>query len=437
MKKLLAMMLALVLVFALAACGGDTEDTVSSASSAAGTKAESSAEATSSEEAVSSEASSSEASSSEEVSSDDTSSGGEATDTPPAFIDNFLSVGAVDTKVTANSDTAIRLTGVDAELTYGSIVLFSEEYGLLDGEELAEYAVAEFTYSQEVFGYVKTAFYKIGEAEEIEAPADGFLVAAHSDQELYIGRLEALTETDTVYPHGLRLFDDLDYSVAKAETSPTIDGSFSEDEWGDYFVDDVDAENPAWAYPQFEKDNYYATARYYTTYDDEYLYLCVVVTSPYHYCPIEQSKAGDMWQYECIQVKVSSQSPNSDYILENFDHVANGTAVKEGVVRSYGFAVNDYGDTCYYESGYTTTFTGLAGCSRDDANQTTVYEVAIPFAEFDITPEAGMTLGLTFSINSTNEEDVEAGVWKNITYRHGGGVIGRNDWSKIPEITLD
>ena len=51
-------------------------------------------------------------------------------------------------------------------------------------------------------------------------------------------------------------------------------------------------------------------------------------------------------------------------------------------------------------------------------------------------PEAGMKLGLTFSINSTNEEDIDAGVWKNITYRNGGGVIGRNDWSKIPVITL-
>ena len=48
-----------------------------------------------------------------------------------------------------------------------------------------------------------------------------------------------------------------------------------------------------------------------------------------------------------------------------------------------------------------------------------------------------MTLGLTFSINSTNEEDVENNVWKNITYRQGGGVIGRNDWSKIPAVTLN
>ena len=79
----------------------------------------------------------------------------------------------------------------------------------------------------------------------------------------------------------------------------------------------------------------------------------------------------------------------------------------------------------------------LAACSRDDASQTTVYEVAIPFAEFEITPESGTELGLTFSINSTNEEDAANKIWKNITYRNGGGVIGRNDWSKIPVITLE
>ncbi len=202
-------------------------------------------------------------------------------------------------------------------------------------------------------------------------------------------------------------------------------------------IDDINGNNISWAYPQFEKNNYYSTATYYTAYDNEYIYLCVVVESPYHYCPITPATASDMWQYECIQVKVSSESPNGEYIAENFDQTTNKTAVNEGVVRSYGFAVNDDGETCYYEGGITTEFTGLAACSRDDASQTTVYEVAIPFAEFEITPESGTELGLTFSINSTNEEDAANKIWKNITYRNGGGVIGRNDWSKIPVITLE
>lgn len=429
MKKLIAFSLALVMLFAFAACGDETET---------GSTAPQTESSTATSSAASSEAESSVEASSEEASSEDTSSEtSEDVVETPEFIDNFLSIGAVDTKVNKTSATAIPLTGVDSELVYGSIVLFSEEYGTVYGDDLAEYAVAEFTYSQEYFGYVKTAFYAVGEAEDVSAPEDGFVLALHSFRETYIARTEALTETDTVYPHGLKLSDVVDYDISKAETAPTIDGTFNEDEWKDFYIDEVDAENSAWSYAQFEKDNYYATAKYYSTYDDNYLYLCVVVTSPYHYCPITPAKANDMWQYECIQVKVSAEDPNGEYIATNFDHVANNTAATEGIVRSYGFAVNDVGETCYYESGFTTEFTGLAGCSRDDGNQTTVYEVAIPFAEFEIAPEAGMTLGLTFSINSTNEEDVDAGVWKNITYRHGGGVIGRNDWSKIPAVTLN
>ncbi|MBR4467019.1 MAG: hypothetical protein IKS34_01815, partial [Clostridia bacterium] len=68
--------------------------------------------------------------------------------------------------------------------------------------------------------------------------------------------------------------------------------------------------------------------------------------------------------------------------------------------------------------------------------QKTVYEVAIPFSEYGIQPKKGMKIGVTFSVNSTNANDIAKKVWKNITYRDGGGVIGRNDWAKIPVITL-
>ena len=48
-----------------------------------------------------------------------------------------------------------------------------------------------------------------------------------------------------------------------------------------------------------------------------------------------------------------------------------------------------------------------------------------------------MELGLAFSVNSTNESDISKNVWKNITARNGGGIIGRNDYAKIPVITLN
>ena len=60
-----------------------------------------------------------------------------------------------------------------------------------------------------------------------------------------------------------------------------------------------------------------------------------------------------------------------------------------------------------------------------------------PFSELGVTPEKGMELGLAFSVNSTNESDISKNVWKNITARNGGGIIGRNDYAKIPVITLN
>ncbi len=359
--------------------------------------------------------------------------------TMPKYIANFLSIGAVDTKVNANSGNSIKLTGIDVSLEYGAIVLYTGESDVEIAND-ADFAYATFDYSETAFGYVISAFSESGfyeDMDEIKVPEDGFVIAVHNRHTSYINKLKSLKSDETVFPHGLHLYKGADHSVKKAVSAPVIDGKFNASEWENYFVENVNAQNISWSYAQFETNNYYSTASYYTAYDKDYIYLCVVVDSPYHYCPVGESTPNDMYKYECVQVKVSAESPDGEYILTNFDHVANGVAAKEGIVRSYGFAVNDDGKTIYYESGFTTEFTGVAGCSRDDASQKTVYEIAIPFAEFGITPESGMKLGLTFSINSTNQEDVAKEIWKNITYRNGGGVIGRNDWSKIPVITLE
>ena len=451
MKKALAFLLIFALLFAFAGCG--SEET----SSAPESKAESTPAETSSEEPASSsseesafispsepEASSEEPAdeSSEEPADESSEESGETStdvETIPPFGINFLSFGAVDTKVNATSANACQLTGVNVPLSYGAVVLYTYAYDddFKEGANLADFAAASFEYNEKKFDYFKTDFYDVGKIPaKFALPDDGFVVLIHKEQEKVLSTLKNLDGETVVFPHGVQPCADIAYTVKKVKGKVEIDGKFSDSEWKEYYIDSVGADNPLWSYAQFEKDNYYSTAEYYAAYDDEYLYLCVVVSSPYHYCPVTQANASGMWQYECIQVKFSSVSPASDYILENFDHVANNAAVKGGTVRSYGFAANDENETCFYESGFTTTFTGKAGCSRDDSKQLTVYEVALPWAEQSITPAKGMEFGLTFSINSTNADDVSKGVWKNITYRNGGGVIGRNDWSKMPVITL-
>lgn len=429
MKKILAFVLLFALVFAFSACQTDTDTESGNTSSVKpGTSSTASVGQTSSTETASKEASSAGTSSADDVSDPGSK---------PEFISQFVSAAPLDPAkpVNASSPDSIRLTAINAEQpAAGDIVLYTSDYG--DTVTVPEtFAVAEFTYRQDIFGYAKSAFRQPGEVTEAEVPDDGFLILADQTQKQYVDRLKAIKDDASVFPYGLHL-SEVDYEVKKVSSAPEIDGAFHESEWKDYRIDGIDAENELWSYAQFEKDTYFATADYYVGYDNDYLYLCVVVNSAYHYCPITTDKPNDMWQYECIQVKVSSESPAGEYIAQNFDHVANNKAVKEGIVRSYGFAANDNNETCFYEGGILTTFGGKAGCSRDDDEQLTVYEVAIPWAEFEITPEAGMQLGLTFSVNSTSEEDFNKGLWKNITYRCGGGVIGRNDWSKIPVITL-
>ena len=212
----------------------------------------------------------------------------------------------------------------------------------------------------------------------------------------------------------------------------------TEDEWGTA-VWDVNEENKYWSYSSFEENNYYATAKIYAKCDDENLYFAVVVNSPYHYCPLDSTGANSMWQYECIQVNILDQSPMSDYILENYDWFSstNPAASQEGHFRQYGFAVssNDSAETLstVWVSDGKTGFTGECKVVRNDEDLTTTYEVAIPWAELGLDSVAsGTEFGFSVSINSTNEADIESGTWKNITMRDGGGIIGRNDLSKVP-----
>ena len=459
MKRIIAFTLTLLLVFALVACGGEETEgteslTVSDTSKQEESKTESStATEDSSAPAEDSSVAADESSVADEESSEAEVSGEESQpdesqpdesqpeesqpeeETAPDFIASFVSFGKVDTKVSATSQNALRLTGIDVEPTFGSIVLYTPEYGKLEKEEVSDFAVAIFTYNHDVFEYLLTDFSEAGAAGSFNAPEDGFAVVIHKSQNEYINRVKALDNNTPIFPHGIHLYTGADYEIDKVKTAPTIDGVFNKSEWKDYLIEKVDSSNHNWSYAQFETNNYYATASYYVTYDDTYLYLCVVVDSPYHYCPITQATASDMWQYECIQAKISSESPAGDYIFENFDRVTNKTAENDGVIRNFGFAATDSGETAYYQSGTSyEDFNGQVVCTRDDANAVTVYEVAIPFATIGVTPEKGTEIGFTFSINSSNDID---NVWKNITYRNGGGIIGRNDWTKIPVVTLD
>ena len=452
MKKILAVLLVAVLALSFAACGDDevskpansapdNSETVNDDSTPEESVTEESDPADESGEASVPEESKPEESQPDENSGDDTS---EPVDDVaiPNFVSNFVTWAKLGVGLRATDSTSIQLTGVNEEAGYGDVIIYTYDYAqskvtVKDGK-YADYAYLVAEYDSSLFGVKKTTVHTVGSVSDnssLTIPDVGFIIAAHKDQTVMVSRLSECPDNVTLFAAGVQVCD-VNYSITKVNSAITVDGKI-ENAWTAHKIDTINESNSKWAYWSFVENEYYSTAEYYVTYDNDNLYLAVVVDSPYHHCPISPSEPNGMYAYECIQVKITTVSPKSDYIMENYDHVINNKANTEGYVRAYGFAVNNDGETCYYEnSGVSKTFQGTAVCTRDDVAQLTVYEVSIPWSSLDLNASELDKFGLTFSINSTNEEDEKNGTWRNLVLFDGGGVINRNDWAKIPEVTL-
>lgn len=469
MKRFLILLLAAVMVFCFAACDSESDESSSAAtsskstSSAAASSEEESSEVASSSEETSSEATSSEATSSEEESaeSSDASSGEpsitEDGETVAEFISQFFSWegsigngGTVNVKTTGAS--SVRLTGLNTGAVDGTAAVlgFNSDYEDVtiyseDGS-YDKYEVFVFEYNHDVWGYELTESLGLDAEgkQDVEIPEDGYVVAIHSYFSDYITAIKNAADDVVFTPYGFRATNDIDATISQG--TPTIDGNISQDEYGD----------PVWVYApetsyvsyeqfdvNFPDEGYYSGADVYMMYDEEYLYLAVIVDSPYHYNNLESDAASldDMYKYECIQVNICSVDPKGEYITSNWDQHEqhNGIATGKNIIRQYGFAANESNETLSHVwIGSPTSFGGTAVCLRDDENQLTYYEIALPLSECGETDatvigEAGSVMGVSVSINSGREGKD----FVNYYLRDGGGIIGRNDWTKVPQITFD
>lgn len=438
MKKLLAILLVFVLTLSFAACGDDSTDTSGDSASSTVSKSDDSRPVDESPEPD--ESDKSEAGSEDE--SDDTSEDEVA---EPEYTNKFISWGKHIkqglTDVTAEQSTSLKLSKINESVVAGDVGLFTSLYGTtIDSEEqdYADFAVAVFEYSHTVFSYVKTAFYAVGEATAtVEIPEDGYVVAIYKTYTDKIYAIKALSAETAVFPHGITINNGLDVIISSVATSPKVDGNVTMSEYGAP-IWNLEPENELVSFAQFEENNYYATAKVYLTYDSEYLYLGVVVDSPYHSNPLAASgDVSTMWAHESIQVNVLSKGVNTDYISEHWNHHADETAHKENVVRQYGFAVNDNGDTIkYLWFGNSEKDNSVVSCRRDDGAGVTYYEAAIPWADCGadgetVSPEAGTEFAFSVSVNCG-----DGTIFKNIYLRDGGGIIGINDFTKMPSVTL-
>lgn len=472
MKRISAILLVLCLMLAFVACGGGNDTSkdesksaesgeTSTAASETESKEESKTEESKPEEVSKEESKTDESKDDEsktETSEDETSgteeSTPEETSTEPRvveFTNKFITWnGNYKTGMTGQrigDATSLPLSRINEEVEEGDVGIFTREFGYSIKDPLQDYAdfrIGVFEYDHTIFSYKLVSMSAVGEGDpDQDIPDDGYVLAIYKTYSDKADKMVEASSRDGVifFPHGITINHGLDTTISRAGAAPEIDGRVGPGEYGNV-VWDITPDDTRFNYAQFAAGNYYATAEVYMDYDDTYLYIAVVVSSPYHYNPCKQSDASGMWQYECIQVNTCACPADSDYISENWDNVVNAKAVNEGVVRQYGFAVNGDGDTiqCLW-MGDSTLEAPITACSRDDGEQKTYYEAAIPFSSIGkgdhaVTGTAGTRIGVSVSVNSTNQEDKSKSVWKNIILRDGGGIISINDWSKIPTITL-
>lgn len=461
MKKLLAFLLVFTMLFAFTACGGD-DDTSESSSQTSSAVNETSSKSADNSSAASKNASEAKSESSQTTSS--TASTGATSSTPsgtsgtssgvnsgttstptdaPKFTNKYVSFGGdINTTVRATDDTSIRLTKINEAVVPGDVALFTKKFGskIAKGSETyKDFAVLVCTYDHSIFGYKKTSLVDNDSDKSSTAiPADGFVIAVAKSSTEY-KKLKNIKDDNKFFPHGIQIADQ-SVTIKKAKKAPTIDGNITTAEYGTRLWK-IDENNKLWDYSQFEKDNYYVKGEVYATYDDNNFYLGVVVDTPEHYNPVTESNKSGMYQYYCIQVNLYAVDPLGDYISEHYDHVIDSKAKDDGNIRQYGFSLNDSGETLSVVwMGVDTTFTGEAKVVRDK-NDKTIYEVAIPWKELGtkdkpFTIQGVKKVGFAVSINCTNEAEAKAGKWKNLKMRDGGGIIGRNDWSKGASVTL-
>ena len=315
MKKFLTLFLAVAMIFCLAACGGDeTSTTESTPTTDASTDAGNNSTADTSSDVADTSSTESSAAPSEDPSepadesseptvesSEDTSSeepvitpdGLEIADTISQFINWKSTIGNGAVGNAATDPQAVQLThlNVGAKDGVAGILAFNADYEdftivSADGE-YTDYYVYTFVYNHDIWGYEIGEVYDLeaDDKDEVEIPDDGYVVAVHKYFEAAVNKLNALEKGTVVTPFGFRGTSEVDITIA--EGTATIDGNVSEDEWGDA-VWEVDPDVPYVSYEQFDLkgvEEYYSTAKVYMMYDDEYLYLAVVVDSPYHMLP--------------------------------------------------------------------------------------------------------------------------------------------------------
>ncbi len=447
MKRIIACLLVFVMILAFAACGNNNEESKPEDASSVDASENTPVESSEPESVPADE--SEPAESSDEPAEESSEEPSEPAPELPDYIPAFVYVTGQVLKMQPTDAAAIRITKMNDVPEVGDVVCFTPEFGSsikVEDETYADYAIFVVEYSNDEFMYKKKQIINVDDTadkSDVAIPDDGFVLAIHKYQKKPLAALALVKDDVEIYPSNFQP-KDFSYTVKKTDEEFEIDGVVGP-EWDDYIVDEINETNPNWDYRQFEKNNYGITANEYLAYNDKGVYLAVVVNSAdSKWMPNVAANAGQMWAYTCIQVNTCDQSPLSEYMLEHAQGGYDSTSVGEDHLRQYGFSGSDDGNSysCVWMGGsHATVGEGVVySCVIDPEYETITYEVFFPFEEINIDPEevtSGFEFSISVSINCSSEDDQKAGKWMNIRSRNGGGIIGMNEFSKMPVCTIE
>ncbi len=131
--------------------------------------------------------------------------------------------------------------------------------------------------------------------------------------------------------------------------APVLDGTFSEEEWGDYLVTDMATPDTPYTYVEDSYNNLpheewlekvFTPVRFYATYDETYVYVCAMTEDKDHACV--SSWEGD---YADIRIwKPDNYDGEKDYQFNN--GITDVSTILKGTASAFDYAFGRDEDDC-------------------------------------------------------------------------------------------
>ncbi len=178
----------------------------------------------------------------------------------------------------------------------------------------------------------------------------------------------------------------------------------------------------------FKLDGSDISAQYWLAYDSDNLYLAVKVRDPKH---LQRSTGPNIWKEDVLQFAVSTRDMPPKRVRARTENTAFGKQE-----YNFGLALTEKGKEMFRWNGGKNPAGPVAfpsSVTRSEKDKTTLYEVAVPWAELGLQPKPGDGVRFSFVVMDNNrEDDRQAKYWIALTE----GLAGGNDSSLFKTLIL-